>query len=268
MKNKTLSIFLIILNTLGIFCLIWFAVPLLSGDRTVPNPDAMLPMERWDGAGAALCLGLLPLLAANILGMIFIARGQIKKPLRALFLLPGLICTILVVYYLRVSFNVLPGVFDQSAVAMVSLSDHDSGRKENVTVYSGGHYSNCPDFESDPVEVYTADYDCFEAYIDDDTVRNRFVCCELTDDQNTPVEADEMVEKLMHCAARELEHDFWEFKIIRDGKDLFVFVKLNVNWSDPCDLYRYDAKNDTLVHLCRWQDVDFQGIRLLQEWED
>ena len=87
MKNKALSIFLIILNTLGIFCLIWFAVPLLSGDRTVPNPDAMLPMERWDGAGAALCLGLLPLLAANILGMIFIARGQIKKPLRALFLL-------------------------------------------------------------------------------------------------------------------------------------------------------------------------------------
>ncbi|MBR6322034.1 MAG: hypothetical protein IKR59_04110 [Lachnospiraceae bacterium] len=268
MNKKGLSIFLIILNVLGIFCLVYLAIPLLACDRTVPNPDAMLPAERWDGCGAALCLGLPMLLAANILGMIFIAKGQIKKPVRALFLLPSVICAILVVYYLLLSFNVIPGFFFKSPVAMVSLKDHDSGRAETYTVYSGGHYSLCPEFESDPTEVYTADYNCFDAYIDDDTVRNHFVRCELTDDSDLPVEADETIEKMMRCAARELEHDIWEFKIIRDGKDLFAFVKLNVNWSDPCDLYRYDPKNDTLIHLCHWQDVDFVGIRLLQEWED
>ena len=78
------------------------------------------------------------------------------------------------------------------------------------------------------------------------------------------IEADEELQRLMTCAARELEHDIWEFLIIRDGDDLFAYVKLNVNWSDPCDLYRYDPQNDTLIHLCRWQNKDFSGIRVLE----
>ena len=121
MNKKGLSIFLILLNALGIFCLVCLAVPLIIGDRTVPNPDAMLPAERWDSAGALLCVGLVPLLAANILGMIFIAKGQLKEPVRALFLIPGIICMILVVYYLLVSFNVIPLLFSTSSAAAVSL---------------------------------------------------------------------------------------------------------------------------------------------------
>ena len=268
MNKKGLSIFLIILNAVGILCLVYCAVPLLTSDRTVPNPDAMLPLERWDGGGALLCVGLLPLLDANILGMIFIAKGQIKKPVRALFLLPGVLCAILVIYYLLVSFNVIPMLFSKSPIAQVFLQKHESSSVQNFQVYEGGHYSVSPAFEPDPAEIYTADYGCIESYIDDDTVRNRFVRCSLSDENGNPVEADETMEKLMRCAARELLHDLWKFQIIRDGEDLFAFVELNVNFSDPCDLYRYDAKNDTLMHLCRWQNMDFKGIRVLQEREE
>ncbi len=111
MNKKGLSIFLIILNAVGLFCLVFLGVLLILQDSTVPNPDAMIPMERWDGAGALLCLGFLPLLAANILGFIFIARGQIRLKYRLLFFLPALICTLLVVYYLLLSFHVIPGFF-------------------------------------------------------------------------------------------------------------------------------------------------------------
>lgn len=111
MNKKGLSIFLIILNALGIFCLVVLSIPLITGDRTVSNPDAMLPMQGWEGSGALLFYGLPMLLAANILGMIFIAKGQIRKPLRALFLLPGIICAVLVVYFLLVSFDVIPLLF-------------------------------------------------------------------------------------------------------------------------------------------------------------
>ena len=90
----------------------------------------------------------------------------------------------------------------------------------------------------------------------------------ISDEGGNPVEADEVTEKILRCAARELLHDFWKFQIICDGKDRFVFVELKVNWSDPCSLYRYDAVNDTLIPLCRWQNVDFKGIRVLQEWEE
>ena len=267
MNKKCLSIFLIILNSIGIICLVVLGVQLLMQDTTVNNPDAMIPMENWDGAGALLCLGFLPLLAANILGFIFIARGQIRLKYRLLFFLPSFIITLLVIYYLLLSFHVIPGFFPKPAVIKVSLLDHDSRREEDYIVYEGGNYSECPKFESDPVEVYTADYDCFEAYIDDNTVRNRFVRYDLTGSQGQPAPENETFLYLMETAADELEHDLLVFQIIQDGKDCFVFVKLNVNWSDPCDLYRYDPNNDTLIHLCRWQDVDFQGIRVLLEWE-
>ncbi len=268
MNHKKLSVFLIALNILGICCLIYFAIPLILNDSAVPNPDAMLPLERWDGGGAALTLGLLPLTAVNILGVIFIARGQLKKSVRALFMLPSVLCTLLVVYYMLLSFNVIPGFFPKIPVAKVALLDHETQAESCCLVYDDGKYLTIDEFECDPIQIYTADDSCFESYIDDDTVRNRLNHIQLTDESGAPVEADEKIRSLMNCAARELEHDLWLFQIIRDGKDDFVFVKLNVNWSDPCDLYRYDPGKDTLVHLCRWQNADFKGIRVLQEWEE
>ena len=261
MKNKALSIFLISLNVLGILCLIWLAIPLILQDGRVPNPDAMLPMARWDGSGALLTVGLLPLIAANILGFFFIARGQIRLKYRLLFFLPGLLCTLLVLYYLLLSFHVLP-FYGKLPIAQVQLEAQESGKTRCYTVYEDENYSLSAGFEGDPVEIYTANYSCFEATIEDGVVRNRFVRCSLKDEEGQPIEADETLTQIMRHAAEEIEHDIWLFQIIRDGNDTFVYIKLNVNWHDPCDLYRYDPENDTLTHLCHWEDKNFKGIRL------
>ena len=96
-KNKPLSVILIILNIFACICLICFAIPYLTHDTFVANPDAMLPMERWDGAGMALTLGLLPMAIANTLGCLFIIRR--KTILRALFFLPTALEIAIVVHY-------------------------------------------------------------------------------------------------------------------------------------------------------------------------
>ena len=100
-KKNGFKIFAVILNILGLACLIYLAVPLLTHDTYVPNPDAMLPAARWDGSGALLTLGFIPLLIANILG--FIAFKDKPKTARLLFFLPSVFCAVNVVYYILIS---------------------------------------------------------------------------------------------------------------------------------------------------------------------
>lgn len=101
-KKNGFKIFALILNALGLFCLLFLAVPLLTHDTYVANPDAMLPMARWDGAGATLTFGFIPLLIANILG--FITFKDKPKKMRLLFFLPSIFCAANVIYYIIISF--------------------------------------------------------------------------------------------------------------------------------------------------------------------
>ena len=86
-EKKPLAVFLILLNLAAVCCLVYFAVLYLAHDTTVPNPDAMIPGERWENAGMALTLGLPYTFAANSLGFLHALKKE-KKLLRLLFLLP------------------------------------------------------------------------------------------------------------------------------------------------------------------------------------
>ena len=98
-SNKPLSIIILIINSIGILCLIYFAIPYLTHNTTVYHPDAMLPAEAWDSAGMTLTVGFIPLLIANILAFIYVAKGRIKLSLRLLYFIPSLICMCLVLSY-------------------------------------------------------------------------------------------------------------------------------------------------------------------------
>ena len=101
-KIKTSSLLIIILNILALGCLVYCAVPFIAHDTAVNNPDAMLPMEKWDGAGFCLTIGFFPLLIANALAFKFLG---VRKPLRLLFFLPSLVCAVIVISYLVISFT-------------------------------------------------------------------------------------------------------------------------------------------------------------------
>ena len=77
MKHKNVILpAVLLLNTAALACLVYFSVLFLSGDTAVPNPDAMLPMQRRDGAGWCLTLGILPMLGANLLLYFAAAKGK------------------------------------------------------------------------------------------------------------------------------------------------------------------------------------------------
>lgn len=98
-SNKSLSIIILIINIIGLLCLIYFAVPYLTHNTTVYHPDAMLPAEAWDSAGMTLTVGFIPLLIANISAFMCVAKGSIKIPLRLLYFIPSLVCICLVISY-------------------------------------------------------------------------------------------------------------------------------------------------------------------------
>ena len=103
--KKTLSMIISIINIIGFLCLIYFAIPYLTQDTVIPNPNAMLPLQNWDSAGMLLTMGFIPLLIANILGFIYVEKNMIKMPLRLLFFIPSLICICLVISYWITSLN-------------------------------------------------------------------------------------------------------------------------------------------------------------------
>ncbi len=99
MKHKIISPILIIANVIGIICLVYFAIPYCTHDTYVANPDAMLPMETWDGAGMILTIGLIPMILANTAGFLFVFKKGSPVLLRLLFFVPGIVEFIIVLHY-------------------------------------------------------------------------------------------------------------------------------------------------------------------------
>lgn len=102
--NKNISIVIIIFNIIGILSLIYFAIPYLTHDTFISNPNAMLPAENWDRAGMTLTVGFIPLLIVNILAFIYVAKEKIKNPIRLIFFIPSFICILLVISYWFIPF--------------------------------------------------------------------------------------------------------------------------------------------------------------------
>lgn len=96
-KGRMLPLLIIIINFIGVICLIYFAVPYLAHSTIITNPDAMLPAEAWDRSGMILTFGFVPLLAANVLAYIVVKMKQ--KYVRILFFIPSVTCFIIVISY-------------------------------------------------------------------------------------------------------------------------------------------------------------------------
>lgn len=96
-QRRMLSLLIIALNIIGVVCLIYFAIPYLTHNVTITNPDAMLPAEAWDNAGMALTFGFIPLLIANILCFVFIKTKH--KFASFSYFIPSVVCLFIVLSY-------------------------------------------------------------------------------------------------------------------------------------------------------------------------
>lgn len=97
---KVVKIFVIILNIIGMGCLIYFTIPYLKHDMFIPNLNTMLTSYSWDLCGFALTIGLIPLIIANIMAYIFIDLKNNK--IKLLYFIPSILCLVIVGHYLLI----------------------------------------------------------------------------------------------------------------------------------------------------------------------
>ena len=264
MSKKIWNAVLIIINILGLICLIYYAVMYFMHDNSVPHPDAMLPMRKWEIGGSALTLGFVPLCIANILACIFVGRERIKLRLRLLFLLPCIICLITVVHFFISS--LLPYEPSASAEPLVKVKlDQSLPKAPNEITYGiiyddGGMEVIDEAFESDGTLCYTADAFYFESKIVGDHLENTVEGTKVTDNLGNEVAPPDDIREILEVVGESVPHDIIKTKVFKCKNSYFVSVQLNVNWQSPNDFYQYDASTKRLNLLYSWDSVDVLDV--------
>lgn len=130
------------------------------------------------------------------------------------------------------------------------------------TVYTSGKSRACDAFTPDACVFYTADYADFDTSALHSHRVNTLVATTLYDSVGNVVEPNETMIAMMHAAADQIDHAIFDFQIIVvNGRHYFAFVKLNVNWWDPCTLYEYDGGE--LRELCQWDNMRLLSVGLI-----
>ena len=122
------------------------------------------------------------------------------------------------------------------------------------------------EFTPDKAAVYQVDCSQITASVVDGKVQNHIDRLRITDSQGAQFD-DKTLETMAETVIKSIDHDIIQFTIIENSGYYFAFIKLNVNWSDPCDLYRYDLETNTLHKLAHWDNVDLVGIAVDDETE-
>lgn len=230
------------------------------------NIVGIISMERWDARGMALTIGLIPLAVVNILALLFVGKGQIEKPLNALFMVSYIICLSIVAHYWISSVEADSNTVSSEPVVKVKVECKDDSEIQYGLLYNNGGMEilgRC--IAADDVNTFVADMSNFSLEIEGNKVVNRVLSTSVTDSHGNEIEADSTVQSILQAVATDINHDIIEAKIFEDGQEYFVAVQLNVNWQSPCDFYRYDADAGKLELLYSWDNADVQQISVYEE---
>ena len=255
---------IVFFNIVGIICLIYYAVPYIMHDTSIPNPDAMLPMQIWEGAGMALTVGAIPLLVANLIAFLTLWKEKIKKPVRFLFFLPGLLCVVLAIsFWIADLSNSVEGkgTISSAPIVNVKLELKELAEIHYGIIYEDGSVEVINEaFAVDDTDVYIADVNNFSAKTENGKVVNTLISTVVMDDEGNEVEADETLSNLLQIIADSAKHEILEAKMFKDGQMYYIAVQTNVNLQSPCDFYQYDPSAGKLLYLNSWDNVNVLGV--------
>lgn len=259
--KKIGSIIIIILNILGILCLVYYAGTYFMHDTSVVNPNAMIPFQKWEASGVILTIGVVPLAVVNVLAMIFLGKDRIKKPLRVLFLIPCIVCLAIVLHYWLTPSEMPENFVGSEPVVRVSFEDKDTHETQYALIYDDGGMEILEEsFEPDHADVFIAEVNNFSSETKDGNIVITLENTNVRDGQGNETVADDLVTEVLKNVADTAGHDILEAKIFEAGDTCFVAVQTNVNWQDPCEFYRYDRDSAALEQLFTWDNVEMLGI--------
>ena len=252
-RHKLTNDLIILINLIGVGCLLYYGWFYIIHDQSIVNPEAMLALERWDASGFALTIGLIPLIIVNSIA--YITSDQ-RKGLSLLWLIPCIICVCLVGHYWLGSLLNDHDEISSQAVVKVAYQTED-GETHFSRLYDDGGLEEVEPFAFDDVIHYEFEHNCFESRIVDHKVVNKL----NKDEINLQVD-DSTIMHLLELIVKDVNHDIVQVEIYKDAQSYFMTVKTNVNWQDPCLFYQYISEDDELNCLYQWDGIDIIGIAL------
>ena len=259
MNKKRGELFILIINIIGLLFLIACAIPYLTHDTRIPHPDSMLPAERWDDGGIGLTVGLIPLIIVNVLAFMRVEKEKIKKPVRLLFLLPSLICLILVLHYFSDG-ALSRAESTRKPLISVAIKYKDDAEVQYRQIYNNGSMKVLEEPFKTGELYYIADYHNFSSETRKNKVVNTVIGTVLTTNAGAKVKAEEYLTNLLEAIAETVNHNIIEARLFEAKSGYYVAVQTNVNWQSPCDFYRYNEKEGSLTHICTWQNAEVLGV--------
>lgn len=148
------------------------------------------------------------------------------------------------------SIPVIRAIVEQRATEELSYEEIDANGKSHEV----------DSFFPDAAEVYTVDPFGLDCQVRNGKLRNQVVTVSITDANGNPVE-DNTLRDIVY-AAQIIEHAIFEFTIWKVQDHYFAFIKLNTNWSDPCELYQYNTATGFFHMLYQWDDVNLVGLQI------
>ena len=146
-------------------------------------------------------------------------------------------------------------------VLYVQVEDLKNNSVLTQALTSSGSKKEISSLPADDAQVYQVSPGSLHSNIVNGKVRNTVFDLTILDSEARPVQ-DALLEDIAEVTAASIDHDIMEFEIWKVGTHYYSFIKLNVNWSDPCELYEYHPDSHSIHLIGEWDNVNLLSMAL------
>ncbi|MCR5278430.1 MAG: hypothetical protein K6E19_03220 [Lachnospiraceae bacterium] len=118
------------------------------------------------------------------------------------------------------------------------LSERPSGKKKKIS-----------EFEPEITE-----------YVDHQESFYFGISTQVKNEKAESLKMEDSLYRACKCARESIDHEIFRVRAFQSGDNWYLFADLNVNWFDPCQLYRYNINTGKLTYLAQWDDAEVLGI--------
>lgn len=149
-------------------------------------------------------------------------------------------------------------IYKGNPVLNVIIKDNENNLKY-LTILDNGKTKTIDEFNNIEFSKYSIDCTKFDSKIKNNKIYNSVNGSIIYDIDGKAIN-NPIIKDLVLKILSNIHHEIYYLDIFElDGK-VYSFVKLNVNWNNPCYLYEYDTINKRIKKLYVWQNVDLVGI--------
>lgn len=155
--------------------------------------------------------------------------------------------------------------FDFNNSIFVITQNRNTNEIHYYEVNNWEYKRNINEFESDKIEVFKVDNECYNnrADIENHIALNQLIIekCTIKDDLEKNIEINGYIEKIIKLVSKKEKHDIIGNTIIKVNDEYYVVIELNVNLWSPYELYKYSKEKNKLKLIYTFDGEEVIGIK-------